>query len=175
MLALITEDGLSWYPSIQLLTQTGHTHKENKMARPPKETKAKPVSTVRAEDVFTDEELLAMKAEAEAEHKAEQKELAAKALKEKVKEDLRRKDIVANGGDDSADELEEIYIDLASHSNSIVLDGITYFHGVRYQVTKERASSLRDIMYRGHAHQAELSGNIGYHGSFGHVRREQRI
>jgi len=55
---------------------------------------------------------------------------------------------------------EEIYLDLAKHSNCIMLDGVQYFHGRVYKVRTSVAAQMRETMQSGHYHQAEVDGKF---------------
>jgi len=56
------------------------------------------------------------------------------------------------------EELEPILIDLAGHSTKITIDGKQYFHGVTYYFSKTQAATIREIIWRGWKHEAEVKG-----------------
>jgi hypothetical protein len=53
-------------------------------------------------------------------------------------------------------EIETIVIDVAGHSDRIVLDGAAYYQGVQYEVSANKAATMREIMWRTHQHEAEI-------------------
>jgi hypothetical protein len=61
-------------------------------------------------------------------------------------------------GDPVRDELVDIALDLAEHSDRITLNGMSYMHGQTYTVPRHIADTLREIQSRGHDHQTDLDG-----------------
>lgn len=61
-------------------------------------------------------------------------------------------------GDPVRDELVSVTLDLAEHSDRIVLNGVIYLHGQTYKVPRHVADTMREIQSRGHNHQNELDG-----------------
>src|SRR3974390_3375196 len=49
-------------------------------------------------------------------------------------------------------------LDLAPHSDRIILDGVTFLHGGTYTFDKAQYDTIRDIIHRGYEHQAEIEG-----------------
>lgn len=60
--------------------------------------------------------------------------------------------------DKPMEQLEYIQLDLAGHSNKIMLDGVQFFHGQIYEVTKSVADTMREIVARGWNHEREIGG-----------------
>lgn len=52
----------------------------------------------------------------------------------------------------------EIVIDLAPHSDRIMVDGVIFFHGQRYSVSAQLYPTLKEIMARGWEHEQEVGG-----------------
>ena len=49
-------------------------------------------------------------------------------------------------------------LDLAEHSDRIILDGVTYLHGGTYHFDRAQYETIREIIHRGYEHQAEIEG-----------------
>lgn len=96
-------------------------------------------------------------AKARARVTAEDKKAAIKAFEEQATEQIRGKKGLRTG-DPVKDELVSISLDLAEHSNAIVLNGNAYWHGQTYEVPRHVADTLREIQSRGWNHQLELDG-----------------
>lgn len=54
--------------------------------------------------------------------------------------------------------LEPVLIDLAGHSTCLTVDGKKYFHGTTYYLSAAQAASIRESIYRGWKHEAEIRG-----------------
>lgn len=52
----------------------------------------------------------------------------------------------------------EITLDLAPHSDRLVIDGTIYFHGRTYTVPQSLFDVMREQQYRGWEHQREIDG-----------------
>lgn len=52
----------------------------------------------------------------------------------------------------------DIVLDLAPIQAYIMLDGVTYFHGVPYEVSEAQARTMMDIAARGWEHDNEIHG-----------------
>lgn len=62
-------------------------------------------------------------------------------------------------GDAVRDQEVTLTLDLAEHSDRIVLNGTTYLHGHTYpKLPRHVADTLREIQSRGHNHQNEIDG-----------------
>lgn len=88
---------------------------------------------------------------------ADTKKAAIKAFEAQVTEQIRGK-VGMRTGDPVLDEMVSISLDLAEHSNAIVLNGHAYWHGQTYEVPRHIANTLREIQSRGWNHQLELDG-----------------
>lgn len=55
-------------------------------------------------------------------------------------------------------EMKYISLDLAGHSDRIMLDGTVYFHGQTYEVPKSTYDVLREVVSRGWQHEDEIGG-----------------
>ena len=72
-------------------------------------------------------------------------------------EKMRRAEGKRTGAPDK-DETVEVTIDLAEFAAKLVINGQEYWHGYTYKVPRHVYDTMRDIMFRGHAHQATLDG-----------------
>lgn len=88
---------------------------------------------------------------------AEDRKAAMKAFEDQAVEMIRGKKGLTTG-DPVKDELVSISLDLAEHSNAIVLNGNAYWHGQTYEVPRHVADTIREIQSRGWNHQLELDG-----------------
>jgi hypothetical protein len=82
---------------------------------------------------------------------------AMKALQDAAYEKERGREGMRTG-DPVKDELVWVTLDLAEHSDRIVLNGTIYLHGHTYQVPRHVADTMREIQARGHEHQNTLDG-----------------
>jgi len=57
-------------------------------------------------------------------------------------------------------------LELAEHSDRIVLDGVTYFHGGTYTFDRMQYDTIREIIHRGFEHQAEIEGKPRFNNSY---------
>jgi len=99
---------------------------------------------------LTDEEKEELQAEASKiinskRHKAAREQYLQHVISELMKAD-----------DPGSYETEILVIDVAGHSDRIVLDGAAYYQGVQYEVSANKAASIREIMWRTHQHEAEI-------------------
>lgn len=56
------------------------------------------------------------------------------------------------------EEMKYITLDMAGHSDRIMVDGVIYFHGQTYEVPKRLYDVLQDIVSRGWEHENEVGG-----------------
>jgi hypothetical protein len=93
------------------------------------------------------------------------RERVAKALQEAERERiiademerLRREEGKRTGAVDQ-DEPVTFTVDLAEFSDRLRINGKEYFHGYTYTEPRHVFNSLREIMFKGHLHQANLDG-----------------
>jgi len=71
-----------------------------------------------------------------------------------LKEAMRQEELA----DKPDEQLEYIMLDLAGHSEYIMLDGVRYFHGTTYEVTRSVGATMREIIARGWQHEQEIGG-----------------
>lgn len=71
---------------------------------------------------------------------------------EKPKKKVKRGPLLKN------EEQKHIFLNLAEHSDRIIIDGMTYMHSRSYTVPKSTYDTLVEIMSRGWAHQSEIDG-----------------
>lgn len=112
---------------------------------------------VRLHAILTNDEVLAARAKARARLDAERRKAAMKRVEDEETERLRLEEGLTTG-DAVKDELVDIVIDLAPHSDKIVINGQAYHQGFTYTVARHVADSLRETMSRGWAHQDEIDG-----------------
>lgn len=62
------------------------------------------------------------------------------------------------------EQYELLMLDLAGHSDRLMIDSVVYLHGATYEFTKSEADSVREMMYRGWQHEDEIGGaNRGFY------------
>lgn len=66
--------------------------------------------------------------------------------------DLARRAHVPN------EEMKYISLDMAGHSDRIMIDGVVYFHGQTYEVPKRLYDVLKEVVGRGWEHEDEIGG-----------------
>lgn len=86
-------------------------------------------------------------------------EIIAKEARQKQEDEFFEQELARQRASrDPTQTVREIMLDLAPHSDRIMIDGIVYFHGQRYQVSEPLYCTLKDIMARGWEHEAEVGG-----------------
>lgn len=103
------------------------------------------------EELLTEQEISELSGEIDEEVKAERKEAARKALKEK----MRREAKIREGLSEAQ---ERVTIDLAPYADRLLIDNRAYLQGQTYTVPTSRAAVLREQMQRTWGHQAEIDG-----------------
>ena len=111
----------------------------------------------RLHSVLTNEEVFAAQLKAKEKLAKERRVNAMKAVEEAEIQRLRNEEGMVTG-DGARDELIEITLDLASHSDRIVLNGVAYFHARTYKVPRHVADTMREIQARGWGHEDEKDG-----------------
>lgn len=101
--------------------------------------------------LFSPDELAEIQEEAAAEELAEQRKEARKRILAAERLKVRQKV-------DPHEELRTITLDLAGHSDRIVLDGVIYLHGRTYNVPKRVYDAILDCAARGWEHENEVGG-----------------
>lgn len=107
--------------------------------------------------LLSPEEVAKAKADARAKFQALQKKQAMDALV-KAEMDRLRGPAGLVTGDPVRDELVTLSLDLAEHSDGIMINGEKFWHGHTYTVPRHVADSLREMQARGHNHQNEIEG-----------------
>src|ERR1700722_3943006 len=97
------------------------------------------------------------------EDKAALREQARKSVLEELTQEARddffsRALAEARRASTPADQILDIFIDVAPFVPFIAIDGIQYFHGYTYQVPRNRAAVLYEQMQRSWLHQDEIDG-----------------
>lgn len=104
-----------------------------------------------ADDLLTADEKQVIRDKAREEVARRRKERAEEAyLKAAIKEEERAFDPV--------EQWEDVIIDLAPYAAFIALDGVQYFHGLTYTVTRGQAATIADVCARTWEHQREIKG-----------------
>lgn len=98
-----------------------------------------------------DEVKASLRAKARVAVAAEQREKTEDALYAQFLEEERR--VL-----DPQHEIKYIVLDLAGHSDRVMLDGTVYFHGVHYGVPLPVYEVLREVVQRGWDHEDEVGG-----------------
>jgi hypothetical protein len=109
-----------------------------------------------AHPILTAEEIAEIRAEARKKVEAERRSAARAEMLEREINAARRAAGLTTGGPN--DEMVNITLDLAEHSEDIKLNGCSYRHGGTYRVPRHVAETMREIMYRGWKHQNEVDG-----------------
>ena len=108
--------------------------------------------------LLTDAEILAAKKKARVRLEAQAKKAALADIEDAEVERLKMEEGLVPGAGPQ-DEMVSITLDLAEHSDRIVIDGTIYCHGRTYTLPRHKADTLRDIMYQGWRHQElEIDG-----------------
>lgn len=107
--------------------------------------------------ILSNEDVLAARAKARSRLERERHAKAMKRVEEEEVERLRLEEGLTTG-DRVKDEIVDIVVDLAPHSDKIVINGQAYHQGFTYPVPRHVADSLRETMARGWAHQDEIDG-----------------
>lgn len=106
--------------------------------------------------VLSAQEIAEIRAEARKKVEAERRSAARAEMLERELNAARREAGLTTGGPN--DEMVNITLDLAEHSEDIKINGCSYRHGGTYRVQRHLAETLREIMYRGWKHQNEVDG-----------------
>jgi hypothetical protein len=104
-----------------------------------------------ATDELSKSEVRQLEEEIKREVRAEKRKTQKTALKKELRKKYEQQIGVSEGE-------EQVTIDVAKHSDGIMLDGVKYLHGTTYTVRASVATVLRDIMQATHWHQAEIDG-----------------
>lgn len=113
--------------------------------------KGRPEITVIDPNSLTDDEKAALRAQARAQVDAEVRQRTTDALFVQYLQEERRKG-------DPQEETKYIVLDMAGHSDRIMIDGVAYFHGTQYGVPLSLYNVLRDVVQAGWRHEDEIGG-----------------
>ncbi len=122
---------------------------------------------------LTDEEKKKIEIQALKEIDEENKKQVAADYKASIKAAAKKKALLkdAKEGEDG-DGLIPVFIDLPSVSECIRLDGVAFYPGRTYNVLPEVRAVLEEIMFKGQAHEDEVSGRKD--SNFGRRKRNDR-
>lgn len=118
---------------------------------------AEKMTLVEAEGLLTEKEVEALRARAAKTLLDERKKRAEDVLYAEMLNDARREAGMISG-DEQKDEQVVVTIDVAEYTYYIALNGRQYIHGETYTLPRHVADTLREIMFRSHAHQTEVDG-----------------
>lgn len=107
--------------------------------------------------ILTNKQVLAVRAQARKEMLADQVAAAKASLLDEEKQRLLVEEGVSTGSS-ALDEIVSITLDLADHTDKLVVNFAPYWHGITYTVPRHVANSLREQMWRGWQHQHILDG-----------------
>lgn len=110
------------------------------------------------DNVLSEEDKARIEAEAAAEVAKELKDAEIKAYKASIKDRLKKESLAKHAKDDKGEDLEPVLVTLSSHMPFIALDGLRYYHNQVYRLSRAKAATLKEIMFRGDLHVAELRG-----------------
>lgn len=71
---------------------------------------------------------------------------------------LKKAELELRRAHDPDEEMVEVTLDLAEHSDRITIDGTIYFHGYTYKVPLNTYRTIMEIQARGWDHQAIVDG-----------------
>jgi len=107
--------------------------------------------------LFSAKEISEIKAKAKAEILAAKKDALKKDMIAAEKRRLRLEEGLTVGNS-HMDEIVNVTIDLAPYAPSILVNGISYWHGKNYPVPRHVAASLQETMFNTWKHQGEIKG-----------------
>lgn len=107
--------------------------------------------------LLTRREVMDVQAQARSDLIAKQRANAKKALLASETLRLAQEEGLTTGSSIN-DQPVSITLDLAEHSDRIVINGRPYYHGYTYTVPRHIADNLAEIQYRGWKHQDEIDG-----------------
>ena len=91
--------------------------------------------------------------------KAQARKSVLEELTQEARDDYFKKALAeARRENTPADQILDIFIDVAPFVPYIAIDGVQYFHGYTYQVPRNRAAVLYEQMQRSWLHQDEIDG-----------------
>ena len=103
-------------------------------------------------------EKAAITAEVEAEVAKELKATKRKEFKAAEKARLKKQVLFRHGRDEKGEDTELVLITLASHTPHLRLDNDIYYPGRAYRLSRGKAAVVKEQMYRGDLHDAEIHG-----------------
>ena len=129
------------------------------MSDDPKDLKADKASkeAVYGDDpILSEAEMTKIRAEVKAKVLADQKKDAATRFRDAEERRLRYEEGLTIGGVE--DDMVTITMDMAEHSDKILINMRAYWHGRTYTVPRHLARTLGEVMHRGWMHQNEIDG-----------------
>lgn len=97
------------------------------------------------------------------------KQARERAIRKKADMIAAREMGIADDGDDvvkgprpiKGEQKFTITLDLAPHSNRLIIDSVHYLHGGTYTVGQRLYDTMREMIHRGWEHQREIDGKDG--------------
>lgn len=123
---------------------------------------------------LTEEEKIQVEAEARAEVAKELKAEKIKSLKAAKKAELKKNAFFQQGKDEVGEDTELVLITLAPHTSCLTIDGKKYYPNKAYRLGRKLAAVVKDQMYRGELHDAEIHGK-NMSEFYGQRPREMRV
>jgi hypothetical protein len=130
---------------------------QKKTESEPNQERPKTEQEERLHPLLSNAEVEEIRAEARAKLEKERLAAAKKSLLAEETERLRMEEGLVTGG--PSDEMVEITIVLAQHSDRLLINMRPYWHGRTYRVPRHVANSMREMMFRGERHESEIKGN----------------
>lgn len=129
------------------------------MAKDPKDLDMLLAATASTDNIeLSEKEKLEIEAEAKAEVAKELKAEKRKEFKAAAKQRLKKQVLFQYGKDDSGDDTETVFIQLANFQGDIKLDGKVYYPNRAYRLNKGTAAVIKEMMFRGALHVNETGG-----------------
>ena len=98
---------------------------------------------------LSEEDKLALEAEAKAEIESELLEEKKQAFKEAARKRIQQQAMFQEGKDEDGDYAESITLELAPMQHSICIDGKHYLHGKTYRLPRKVIQVIKDQQYQG--------------------------
>jgi hypothetical protein len=107
---------------------------------------------------LTEEEKAEIRADAKKEVARELKAEKIKAFKADEKQRLKKQVLFQHGKDETGENPELVFVQLAPHMPYIRLDNNVYYPNRAYRLSPAKAAVVKEQMYRGDLHDNEISG-----------------
>jgi len=102
-------------------------------------------------ELLSPDEIAELREQAAQKAVAERKAQAKKDLRDRFEKEEKHRI-------DPNEELMSMTIDLPGFADRIMLDGVTYFHGITYRFPKRQYDTVRDLVSQAWRHESETGG-----------------